>query len=401
MDTVRVLDHYRTSVTRDHISFRILAHLFQSGPSSEAELASSGDISIMDVRDRLLTLYRANLVCTAPQSHWTTTELAALILARTGVVEASTIWFIDAFELPEIQREFLKQCVWAFDEVDLEAKLRKQSLVRSLWHIAGEFSASEIQHGDIGRALYSAIVGLDSRAQALGSRDYCDHVLAHWSAATDQKFIGRRNFYQKVVTALADARASTQLVLHGHSGVGKSGIGKSAFLLTWSRLLSASSTRLLDVTLRSCLASSTQERVSLIWNQLREWKSNLDEVSQRYFWLTYRPYHSLNDRTEESTDMLSLVVESLEAALRASQSIDILSLPEPRIQANLESRSEQLPWIRDALHRLVEVLGEGVFDQLDRAERKQICQDFDHAAAAFRARLLSDDTGGDTMADER
>jgi hypothetical protein len=375
MDTVKLLDHYRTAATKDPLTFQLLAHVFHQGRCSEAEMASIG-VPTAQVRQRLTVLFRSNLVRRDTESLWTTTELANLLLARAGLAESSIGWFIDAWGVPKNERVFVKSCLWSREEDDPQVILQQQSLIRSLWQVRARVTESEARTGDLQRALYAALIGLDARAESLGHRVYCDNVISRTPGLKAPSDSARVRLYDLAKVALQDMRASNHVVI-----VGRKGAGKSALALTWSRLLSAASSGLADKGL-GCLAPDS---LSAAWENLNEWKPDLNEQSNHILVLLGR---SIPDASHEAEDVSAFVNTRVCSASRAWSRSRELEVSDFR--ALLGSGGERLNALlaRNRVRELSESLIDGTFDELRLTDRQELCGAIDVLAESFRSRLL-------------
>ena len=118
-----------------------------------------------------------NFVRNAGESHWTTTELADMVLARMGVADRSIEWLIDAWGVPPEENAFLKSCVQSSDDEDPRTSLQRRSLLKSLWWTKSRSRSQRLGQPILKEPTFCAIIGLDPRAESLGVEGYAKHFL--------------------------------------------------------------------------------------------------------------------------------------------------------------------------------------------------------------------------------
>lgn len=271
MESLRGLDHYRALVAGDPITFRLLSYLYHNGPTADGDLGDK-DLLRTSLHRRLAELFRANLVRRTLDSRWSTTDLANLALARMGIANRSTTWLIDAWGLPKEDALFLKSCVQTPEEQNPRVALLRQALVKSLCFIRGNLSESEATNTDMHTALFSVILGLDPRVEALGV-----DAFARALDTPNLKGSAFGSLRQKILRAIDETRASTRCLILRHEIV-----ESPALALTWARLVSAASTGIVDYALKP-LSDSTSDHLPTIWETLVSWKPDLNVISHLFF----------------------------------------------------------------------------------------------------------------------
>lgn len=378
MDTTRLLDHYRSAATQDPLRFQVLVQLFHQGRCSESEIASVG-APAAQVRQQLLVLFRANLVRRDAESRWVTTDLANLLLARAGVAESSIDWYIDRWGVPKQEGAFLKSCLRTAEERDPQTTLQTHSLIRALWEVGARVRESEARSQDLRQALYAALVGLDARAESLGHRAFCDYVISRAPELKAPTESVRARWHDLAKVALQDAKTSNHLFLAGHKGS-----GKSALALTWSRLISAAASRLLDDGLSS-LAAAAPDSCLTVWNRLTEWKRDLNEES--YHILVFLG-HGVPGTQEKRQDMSTFINSQVCSALSTSWRSRALDTPDFRDFIRTGGEHENVSIAKDRVRELTDWLADGVFDGLNLLAKQQLCAAIEVLDDSFRSRLL-------------
>jgi hypothetical protein len=384
METVKFLDHYRTALTRDRLTFQILSNIFQNGASSEAELTPAG-VHIVDVRHRLLNLFRANFIGRATNLRWVTTDLGNLALARMGIADRSIHWFIDAWGMPDEERRFLKSCLQQSRDRDVLETLQRQSLVKVLWQAKAQSRESEATAKDSEDALYCAIVAFDPRAESLGSDAYCDLVFAQDPEVRGVDVSLRNRIKKRVDQSLEHARACNLLFVVGQPGQ----CSQSVLFLAWSRLLSASSSGLADEGLRYLRGSAVQ-RIDDTWEALRDWKPDLAECSVR---ILDDAGHGVSERRRDVFDPLRFVRTRLQTEFNPACELERSAFPEFRALGNALGDYDKVLLATNLVRQLKEVLERGLFDQLAKAVRQELCDCIDGLGSVFRSRLLPEVDG--------
>jgi hypothetical protein len=271
MDTISVLNHYRLLLANDPLTFRMLSHCFAHGPSTEQEIETD-ELPLAEINARIIKLFRANLLKRAGKSHWATTELANALLSKMGVARRATEWLVESTALDQDDQTFLKASIRLADEEDFWASAHTHSLCSMLLNVFGEIGKNEKTAEEKDETLFSAIVGLDSRAEALGAEGYVDALYSYLASSKPAK---RKQLVKKVESSIENARASNRLLMTADASV-----GKSTFVLTWARMLNATLTGRPDAGME-CLASRASANVDDVWSSLKTWKRDLTSCSRR------------------------------------------------------------------------------------------------------------------------
>ena len=201
------------------------------------------------------------------------TDIAELLLVRTGVVRMSCTWLLQAWDLSEDEFALLLACMDADGRLNPSETIRKHTLLSTLTHVAELVSRSEASSHDLRRALVAAIAGTDPRSAMVDPTTYCQLAMDSRSDHASPS----RSTLLKCTSLVEDAfdlvRESNRLLVLG--GPAKS---RASTVLTWARLLSAASHQSLDSSLLP-IAHVPRSNVLFVWRSLCLWKPNLNECS--------------------------------------------------------------------------------------------------------------------------
>lgn len=374
MATVSLLDHYRLLLSRDPVAFRVLSHCFAQGPSTEAEIQSD-DLGLPDVKSRLLLLFRANFLQQTPESRWATTELANALLARMGLAGKATEWLIESTDLDRDEREFLKASVRLADADDFWVGLNRHSRCLVVLDALDEFQEPDATGQSKNDALFSALVGLNPRAEALGPQGFVDVVARYLSPVA---FADRERITKKVERSLEDANASNRCLLFGAPGT-----GKSALTLTKVRLLAAARSGQLDEGMQ-CLASGLSKQIDELWSSLKTRYDGLSKQLMRLFFVTRgRKEQTLNDQ------LLGQIKKVLQSYLEHSPCVDRVWTRNFDYLLERELVDDPAQKAKELVATLGKAIESYQFELLSPQAKESLCGSLEEYARLYRQRLIA------------
>lgn len=262
MDTVRLLDTYRVAIMRDRDAIRLLAFLQREGPQDEETLARLANVPLTTTRLKLTNLFRANLVVTQ-QSRFVISDLADVVLTRTGISEVVTQELIRTASLPDEHRLILVSCVDEWKDEPLEWRRYLSAAVRALARLTRYVRLD----GNVAtRHWYAAIAGLDPKAHELGAERYARFVWSN-SARLKAPPTTYETLFHYCRQAVLDRAASNDFLVTGHHS--SSDVNDPTLGLTFTRLVASAVSRYLDEGLAA--ATSAHGIHSEAIRQLSEW----------------------------------------------------------------------------------------------------------------------------------
>ena len=112
MDIVRLLDHYRYNIIDDKLSITILTYLAREGATPESELIKSTKVDNLVLKEKIRDLYKASLIRMVDDLTWSITDFAETILAKLGMTEIVSRYYIRKQPLEAYDISFMECRVW-------------------------------------------------------------------------------------------------------------------------------------------------------------------------------------------------------------------------------------------------------------------------------------------------
>jgi DNA-binding HxlR family transcriptional regulator len=380
MDTVKILNNYRLSLSNDKYALLILTILFRSGAQSEIDLFSKLNISKTILQEKLNHMYKAQLICIVQKNKWTTTDLAEEIISRLGVLEAVSRSVLNDLNLNEIDRSFLQACI-EFQSIKKPEWSRFQaSMLRNIDlmkdNLLKESTKSKQKRAQL---LFSSIVGMDSDIQQLGEKQFYFIVLNWHKSRNTELWQENKSSWQedkniifnRCKLAKKDVQLSNQMMLIDDEFEYQIKFTKRSYGLTLTRLIAALTSNYVD---NGCIASSqiNKKFYSDIWDTIGNEYPNITKKTNELF--------SLLGKTE--TDNLSDWEKTIRLRLKdlinqAYASNRETGIGEMAISNNMSSVAEALgpareKWIKSTLERMISQINEGHFDNLSISSVKKI-----------------------------
>ena len=283
-----------------------------------------------EAKQKLGILYRANFIHALPGSRWSTTTLAKTILARLGVMDAVSHYFIQRQPLEPRDKTFLSLCL-ARERDDGAGDEIRTSLLKSATYFTREFSNALKEYDALRRYLYATVVGLTESAASLGAQNFYREMNQLWSddafhlmsKSTDTES-GWKQQVAYCRRALDDVKKSNCYLSSSESlSERKSLVTK---LVTWTRIMSTITSGKSDFQLRK-LYQANPNRFVFVFH-------DMDKIQLRFADYAYRFLDSEglveeSEKTANRVDLLQTkfkqVMETVEDLGRSTKLYDMVA----------------------------------------------------------------------------
>jgi len=370
MPTIRILDHYRSTILDNKELFRVLSIMFRESTILEDELLRKSDLSEKKQKKVLNQLYKANLAKLVSPNKWSTTELADEVLTNLGISELSAISYITDQPIPDEDKEFLKACLESRSKNDKEWSRNINALLRALnltlqWVPEAESRDNKFRS----RVLYAIVVGSDLEMASLEPETYCrtifnlhSHKDSNFSKTQLTFELINKHFAPTCAKAFEDYESSNKFLITGDERW-----GRASLVLTHARLLS------------NITESRDTCRITSLYNMDREIYSRACE--KIFLLLPSVESRTLERFTEHRARYPAIPASSLKGLLRREfvRRLENTSKKVTEGLINFSTKIEMYPSSSEGAHlacldNIEQGLDSGIFDDLSKKHKVVMSQ---------------------------
>lgn len=394
MDTITILNHYRTRLLSDDNLVQILARIYRDGAKSENELSADLKTKPIDLQESIASLFRGNLLRLTTNARWITTELGDYIMARLGISTVTARSILREQKIDVEEWQFLDACLAKTSDNDVVWSADQTSLLRTAVHLMPWFSKhKDWTKSSRVRLLYSTIIGLNPYYQKLGPSAFCRHIVDRLDATSPMRpsmeyALPKKSFriYHAYCTqALHDVERSNMLFMHGDlpSPKDTSVVGP----LTLVRMLSAVLSKRCDQSLEAA-SRSTEVNYMKLWTRLQLWDAGVDRRCASVLSALGRDDEARQSKKAGGLTALFLnVAQSTNPQECLHQWISSAEMSEDE-PLERGATTTALLWSR-ALARLRLELVSGKLDVLPQRQQTNLFSRLEELSATFKERLIS------------
>lgn len=182
METIYILNNYRTSILEDAKGLQILSLLYLKGESSDETISNELDLPLNELNSFLAKYFSSKLIKKNSKKEWYLSDFSKHTLFKTKIAEAINDSVIENFKISEKDKKMFK----IFINFDFDHNPYYLNTCHLYHHqsLNDFYVKNDITKEYFLQSLYSVIFGLNPFLKNHKSEDFLNFVLKHNSSET-------------------------------------------------------------------------------------------------------------------------------------------------------------------------------------------------------------------------
>jgi hypothetical protein len=271
METVRLLDSYRIAVAHDEHAIRLLSLLQRDGAQTDAALATEAHVGLLETRNKLTELFRANFVRILEDFRYAATAMAEQVMASIGVADAVGSDAIASSKLQNVDKNLL---FTFFSDRENESATWRRYLAASAKSAKQIEKNANLSEETSARLWYATLLGVDPTTRELGPDLVCKRMYEHADLKTGNMLIEFKHVAHRCRVAHKDRSRSNEFWATGKH-TGSHADMEVTLALTLTRLLASAIAQQSD---EGLAAANGRDVNDITRSALKEWTRSFEDA---------------------------------------------------------------------------------------------------------------------------